>query len=382
MKRRIAHICLSCFYIDNMGYQENILPKKHFQQGNNVEIITSSFDEKNNRRTISRYKNENGIEVVVLPYKWFLGKVAVQTHFVSGLYKELVSFQPDIIFCHGLSFLSIFELEKYCRNNNVVLYFDNHSDYFNTPTKGGKYRVINGWFWPIIAHSGERYCRKAWGTTPARCDYLINTYGFPKEKVDLLVMGGDDDYINLQKRDIFRSNISEKYSISTDSFWICTGGKLNNSKKTLELINAVERLNKDVVLLIFGSIMNDIKDNFDIFLSNSKKIHYLGWKNQEEIYGIFIASDLAVFPGTHSVLWEQAVSCGLPALYKKRDMMEHVDVGGNCKLIVDDSEDGLMSELDEVLSDKISYNRMKNTALDKGMKYFSYNFIAKKAIGL
>ena len=39
---KIVHICLACFYVDGMGYQENLLPKYHAQK-HDVTIITSDF---------------------------------------------------------------------------------------------------------------------------------------------------------------------------------------------------------------------------------------------------------------------------------------------------------------------------------------------------
>ena len=43
---KIVHLCLSCFYIDDYSYQENMLPKYHVLQGHDVSVIASmvSFD--------------------------------------------------------------------------------------------------------------------------------------------------------------------------------------------------------------------------------------------------------------------------------------------------------------------------------------------------
>ena len=72
---KILHCCLAAFYIDNYGYQENILPKIHTLQGNEVKIIASTETyQKNNVLGYvrpSNYINENQIPVVRLPYiKW------------------------------------------------------------------------------------------------------------------------------------------------------------------------------------------------------------------------------------------------------------------------------------------------------------------------
>ena len=40
---KIVHVCLACFYVEGMGYQENILPKEHSEAGHSVTVITSDF---------------------------------------------------------------------------------------------------------------------------------------------------------------------------------------------------------------------------------------------------------------------------------------------------------------------------------------------------
>ena len=47
---KILHCCLAAFYIDNYGYQENILPKIHQIHGHEVKIVASTetfIDDKN-----------------------------------------------------------------------------------------------------------------------------------------------------------------------------------------------------------------------------------------------------------------------------------------------------------------------------------------------
>ena len=39
---KIMHPCLAAFYIDDYGYQENILPKAHKKSGHDVEIVAST----------------------------------------------------------------------------------------------------------------------------------------------------------------------------------------------------------------------------------------------------------------------------------------------------------------------------------------------------
>ena len=51
----------------------------------------------------------------------------------------------------------------------------------------------------------KKYVSVFWGVTPWRCDYLNKVFGVSKKKIKLLVMGGDDDYIDVVNKDVIRS---------------------------------------------------------------------------------------------------------------------------------------------------------------------------------
>ena len=72
--KKIAHICLASFYVDNYSYQENILPKYHKILGYNVIVIASlvSFDKDGKSILLPNepeYISENNIRVFRINYK-------------------------------------------------------------------------------------------------------------------------------------------------------------------------------------------------------------------------------------------------------------------------------------------------------------------------
>lgn len=85
------------------------------------------------------------------------------------------------------------------------------------------------------------------------------------------------------------------------------------------------------------------------------------------------------FPGTHSVLWEQAVACGIPGIYKLWDGMKHVYVNDNAILVKDVTEKNILNTIQMILNDKEVYNKMKENA-KLAMTSFYYSDIARKAI--
>ena len=116
-------------------------------------------------------------------------------------------------------------------------------------------------------------------------------------------------------------------------------------------------------------------------LSRDEHIRNIGWINSKSVYDYFLASDLAIFPGTHSVLWEQACACGIPGVFKDWAGMHHVDVGGNARFIKGTDITELISVISDLSNLNDTYTKMKNIAQTKAIKVFSYKEIAKLSIG-
>lgn len=381
---KIVHICLACFYVDGMGYQENLVPKCH-SKDHEVFIITSDFafdsDGKRTKKEKKNYKNEYGIPVKVLDKSKRYGPYSRYNDY-DGVYETLCEYQPDVIFCHGGQFVALKDVIRYCKKNNQVrLFIDQHGDYYNTPvntfkSRMGQYLIYGHWMRKAV-----RYTQKFWGVTPWRCDYLHDVYGIPKNKIDLLPMGGDDDKIHFDSLEKIRKEIRSKHRIEEDDFLIITGGKIDKAKNIHLLIEAVKSINQPKVkLLIFGQPSKDFEETFLAMVNNSEVIRYIGWLPSDMVYDYFISSDLCAFPGTHSVLWEQACACGLPGLFRDWEGMHHVDVGGNAMFLKDDSAE----EIEQVLKDLCSHPEkliaMKKMAQARCIKTFSYSEIAKRAI--
>ena len=94
------------------------------------------------------------------------------------------------------------------------------------------------------------------------------------------------------------------------------------------------------------------------------------------------AADLVVFPGLHSVMWEQAVALGVPCIFRDIDGFHHVDLGGNALFLKDVSSKSLQKEIEKLSLDTSLHESMREIAESKGMKAFSYLSIAKRSIGL
>lgn len=390
---KIVHIMIANFYKEGYGYQENILPAKHLMLGHDVTIVT--YDRYNvygdyeaNSKGIKTYTNSNSIKVVVLPdndsrmRKMHLWVFCMCINKTKYLYETLCDEKPDVIFVHGIQASDHMLIVRYKKRNPVVrVYMDNHADYYNTPVKTFSQwmlrKVLGQWYVRRMAS----VCERVWGVTPWRVDYLSDLYGLREPKVGLLVMGGDERLINWNERDNIRKSFRQKHSIPQDAFVVVTGGKIDRAKNIHLLIEAIKGIDNPLLyLVVFGNYNDDMQQYAK---EEHPRIINLGWIPANNVYDIFLASDFGTFPGTHSVLWEQACASGLPCLFKDwNGGFKHVDVGGNCILLKEITTDSLVHAISEVINNKKRFDKMCEVATEKGSKEFAYVEIAKRAIEL
>lgn len=383
---RIVHLCLGSFFPDNYSYQENMLPKFHKQQGNHVEVIASlaTFDE-NGKPTYMEhggtYQNEYDIKVTRLEYRKPL-KIYHRMKRYIGTYAALEAAKPEILFIHGCQFMDMDIVVRYLKKHTGIrVYVDNHADFSNSATNWLSKNILHKIFWRHTAQMVEPYTTKFYGVLPARVDFLKNLYKLPPEKCELLVMGADDDLVEAAEKPEVRREIRSKYHIAEDDFLIMTGGKIDQFKtQTLLLMEAVQKIkNPKVKLIVFGSITTDLKEKVNA-LADGEKVQSIGWIQAKDSYQYFAAADLVVFPGRHSVFWEQVAAQGIPMLCKKWDGTTHVDVGGNVRFLEKDSADEIQVAIEELLNQPEKYQQMKRVAAERGKRTFLYSDIAKRCI--
>lgn len=379
---KIVHICMTQ-YSDGWTYQENLLAKYHKIAGNEVTVITSKYHFKEGKlvEDIRReFVDINGVRVVRLERitDGFMKKIPVYKDF----YKTLCNETPDIIFSHSCQYRDAALVAKYVKNHPTVkLFVDNHADFTNSATNFISKTILHKIVWKHYAHKLLPYTEKFWGVLPARVDFLTDVYKLPKEKCDLLVMGADDELVeksNAQKED---KKLREKFEIKNTDFLIVTGGKIDKAKLQTELlIKAVKKLERqDVKLLFFGSIEEEIKERI-LSLVDNKRVIYAGWVTPDESYDYFAIADLVIFPGRHSVFWEQAAGQGKPMICRSWPGTHHVDVGGNVVFLEQDTVKELFACLTSVIDNQRQFEMVNEAALSKARNIFSYRNIAWRSI--
>lgn len=387
---RIAHVCLAQFYIDGYGYQENILPRVHRKMGHEVEIIASTETYIDHAKlgyvASSSYLNEDGITVHRLPYAfWVPQKLRPKIRAYRGLRARLEAFQPDLIFLHDTQFWDILVVRSYAKKHGIAVHADSHTDFVNSARGFVSRHLLHGLLYRSLVRFADPVIRRYFPTLPARGDFMHAVYGLSREKMELLPFGFDDTSVDQATRPDLRRQVRESLGIGDGDLVLVTGGKLDLRKNIHRLIDRFSHLRRGnrlpgVHLLVFG------KPNTDVEAALSRiecdgNVHLLGWTDPKQLYKYFWAADAAVFPGTHSVVWEEAIGHGLATVFYRWKGMQHLDLGGNTRFI-DDTEDATLDGLllDLAGNDHALITQMSREAMAKGPQVFSFSSIAQKAI--
>ena len=285
-----------------------------------------------------------------------------------------------MIFIHSLCTVVPIQAVAYQKKHkNVVLVADNHQDYLNSRITGFPYSLAMA-MWRIMWRHLIFHFSHIYGTTSWRTEFAIKEFGIPKEKAETLVMGVDTANLPHKKKDI-REELRSKLGILENDFLFVTGGKISTRFHRMEPIRAFTHYaSSKSRLLIFGSVEEELKEEFDAILQMDHRIVYVGFVDSKEIFKYFYASDFGLFTGAHSVLWEEAIGCALPCLFSKYGENDHVQVCGNCIQIDENSTTKTIADvINKVEINDDFYTELKNKS-EKVAPLFSYYEIAKQSL--
>lgn len=382
---KIVHIAPKAPYNDYWGYQDNLLPKYQKKLGHDVTMIITNTMHKDGKiveTDCADYFLNDGVRVIRLKVKNYGNGALTNQNSKLPVYKYLEEIKPDFIFYHSLHGTTIFDVIKYKKEINpaCVIVQDNHMDYNNYNNPGGIIGFVCCEYQRLINKYANRYVSKVYGVTPWRKAFAEEYYGIPKDKTDVLIMGADDEYLDIEHREERRKEIRDMYGFSADDFVIVTGGRIDKAKNIDKLVTVCVGLKqKGVKLLVFGSVSPDFKTVFNKALAGAENITYIGWIDSSKVYPYFFAADLIVFPGGHSVMWEQACASKTPCVFNYWDGMEHLNNGGNSILIPLHTNEEIRDMIEGLIHSD-AYAAMQAAALSEKTNIYRYSEIAKKSL--
>lgn len=377
----IVHVAPNSPYEEDWSYQENLLPKYQSKLGHKVTLVVPNVRHRppqDGDCSYENYQSSGGYHVIRQPITYFPFPFLHRALRYLKVYQLFCEEKPDLIFHHGLISPTIHQAVRYKKkvNPDCVIIQDNHMDYnigfIPDHLKGRILQLI----YRQLHRSTARYIDKVYGVTPWRQQYAQEVFGVHPDKTDVLIMGADDDQLDFENRDRYREQIRRNYGIGDDDFLIVTGGKVDAKKKIHLLMDAVKGLS-GVKLLICGNATDDFADEYALHLNDN--VIDAGWIPSEQLYGFFFASDLAFFPGQHSVLWEQACASKVPCVFGKWEGMDHVNNGGNA-CFLDCQTPEQLRDLIVKLHFTPEYQTMLQAARSEKTDIYLYSRIAEKSL--
>lgn len=379
---KIINICE--YYMDNWSYQENFLPESQSRLNNDVIVITSdNFPSYVSTKYEGSYNYQIGNvkirRVNIINNRW-------EFRFIN-LDRILEEEKPDLIFIHGFHLLRDKQIINYKINNpKCTINLDIHADHNNSGLyKKGIKNKLSYYFWYKIYYRNIikkvlPLINKIFCVSPTCELFAKDILNMPKEKLYPLYLGTNIEKIQFNKKSYFKNLIHEKYNIPDDSLIIMTAGKVDRFKNLDRLVKAFVKLRMDNVhLLIVGSIDDYYNDLLKQYVDDNNKIHLTGWIESNLLNEYFLASDLGVFLGGQSVLWQQAISCGLVIILKYFPGIEYLN-NNNSLFVYSDSIDEVTQLLYIVLNNRKLIDSMSKNAVKNGSKLFDYLQIAKQSI--
>jgi 1,2-diacylglycerol 3-alpha-glucosyltransferase len=380
---RIAHLCLSCFYVDNCAYQENQLVAQHVRDGHEVMVIASTevIDEKGHLNYVAptSYLGSDGAQVHRLPYRrWLPERVARKLRIYEGTRHHLSDFKPDVILFHGACALDLLVIAKFVQQHpEVAWYVDCHEDFNNSARNVVSKWLLHGLIYrPTLRHVLPMV-RKVLCITPESIVFMRQFYGLKSEQVELFPLGGDvyedDAYHNIRTAERYARGIADNTCLFVQS------GKLDAAKKLTSTLRAFRQIPGDHVrLVIAGKLMPDVESEAQALIAADARVSFIGWVNPGSLKTLLCAADVYVQPGSQSATMQMSLCCRC-AVVLDDVPSHHIYHDGNGYLVQNETQ--LASALQNMAqSSREVLTTMHSHSRDVAARWLDYRQLARRIL--
>ena len=309
-------------YFDGLQYQENLLNKYYKKIGHEVIILASNFKDIFDYYA-DIYVEDNvindevidGTRIIKLPFEF---NILNRLRKLKNVRKILNEIRPDIIYVHDIH-LNILDAVSYKKNNlNCKIIMDYHADYSNSAKNWLSLNILHKIVRNYYMKKSKKYIDKIYYVVPASGLFLHEVYNIAYEDMSLLPLGVDYDLTNEIKNKLSKSVLRSNLQIPQDANVIFTGGKISRLKNThllIEALNQLDNLNYHLVIVgAFSKNEEAYEQKINNLASQNENVHLVGWVSGEEVYEYMHACDIAAFPSSQSVLWQQSLAMSLPLI--------------------------------------------------------------------
>jgi glycosyltransferase involved in cell wall biosynthesis len=362
------------FFNETLEYQENLLVRYYRKHNHQVTVITSTFEsvfdyynDRHDNRTPPRTYFCEDAKIVKLRYRY---NILNRLRAFTSIYPTLEEDKPDLIFVHDIM-LNVLEAIRYKkRHPQCRMIMDYHADYSNSGKNWLSLTILHGLIRKWFLDRARKHLSKIFPIVPASATFLNEIYKVPYSEMEILPLGADTDLGKAVRERDAGKELRSRLGIGERETVIFTGGKLSPSKRTELLIDAVTRIGDPNIHLFIVGDSSDEDARYKEMLVNmarrSSKVRFAGWLGPTEIYEYLDMADLAVFPASQSILWQQAISMGLPLIVGDigHQDISYLNAYGNIIILREDDirSDRLAEIIAAVASDRAVMRKMSEGA--------------------
>lgn len=317
---KILMICE--FFDEALDYQENFLAKVYHRLGHEVIVVTSTtasvFDYTVDAAGATTAQGETRTDHARIIRKPWRINLLHRLKAFDSLAPLLERERPDLIYFHDVMPNMLDALGYMRRNPQARMIMDCHADLTNSGANVASRLILHGVIRKAILDAARPHLSKIFPVVPASTHFLKTYYRLRDEEMELLPLGVDLEAAGAALARGGGRQVRERLGIASDDFVVFTGGKLAPAKRTEEAVRALALLGDPRIhLIVIGKLGGpgsdeDYAARLSAASEGAPNVHFVGWQDRQGVYDHMNAADVAVFPASQSVLWQQSLGMGLP----------------------------------------------------------------------
>ncbi len=317
------NIVMLCeFYDRSLEFQENLLVKYYVKHGHRVTVITSTFEsifeyynDQYDDARCGRTFQDNGATIIKLPYRYnLLNRLRAYTR-IEGILEDT---DPDLIFVHDIMPNLPEAIAHVKKHPQCRMILDYHADYSNSGKNWLSLKILHGVLRKKFLDQARPHLSRIFPVVPASATFLHEVYKVPLSEMEVLPLGADMDLCRSIREQRAGEALRCELGISEEQLIIFTGGKLTSNRRTEVLFEAVRKLPQyPLTVFVIGDSSGTertYRDYLGEIAKDRDNIRFTGWLRPEDVYRYLDMADLAVFPASQSIMWQQAIAAGLPLI--------------------------------------------------------------------
>jgi glycosyltransferase involved in cell wall biosynthesis len=315
---------LSQYFQPKLGYNDLYIPIKQQEMGHKVSVITSDryvtsasfFGSVKNRIVGRGFYFEEGIQTYRLPCIFEFGGL---TLLLTSLGSTLKAIKPDIVHCHDIFSLSLVRAALCKQSLKFGLVVDSVTGTFEPNSQlRMAFSLYRNSVFRFVEPKVDRFIAISLGSK----EWLQCELGVDSEKIYVVPLGADTSlfYFDAKKR----REIRRSMGLTDTDVAAIYAGKILPPKDLPVLISAVaclpSELKRNVRIIIVGDGPKECVEELKRVAERKGVLNNVILRplaSRKELYGLFSAADIGIWPGGPTNTIIEGMSSSLPIIISK-----------------------------------------------------------------